>query len=303
MKYTKPPLTFDEQIALLKSRGLEIPDDAKAKHRLAHLNYYRLRAYWMELEGPKRPNGEHSFPEGEDLEKAHTLYVFDRSLRLLVMDAIEQVEVSVRTQWAYHLANRHHDPHAFLNPALFQDGREHSFGLEALQKEFARSRETFIEHYRKTYDDPPLPPIWVMCEVMSLGQLSRWMSNLKLRADRQAIADTYDLDEQILCSFLGHLTYVRNLCAHHSRLWNRQFTITMRIPTKRPRHALSWFNRSAERRLYNTLAMLAVILQRIEPETDWPRRLQALIDRFPDIRLAAMGFPDDWRTFHLWIGH
>lgn len=300
MKYTKPPLTFDEQVALLKSRGLVIADDAKAKHRLSHLNYYRLRAYWMEMEGPKGPNGEHSFSDGEDLERAYTLYLFDRSLRLLVMDAIEQIEVSVRTQWAYHLAIRHNNPHAFLDPSLFRDERKHKTGLDTLKEEYSHSRETFIEHYRNTYDDPALPPIWAMCEVMSLGQLSRWISNLKFRADRQAIADTYDLDEQILCSFLGHLTYVRNLCAHHSRLWNRQFTITMRIPGKRPHHALAWFNRAAERQLYNTLAMLAVLLARIEPETYWSSRLQALIDHFPDIRLAAMGFPDQWRSFPLW---
>ncbi len=299
MKFTKPPLTLDGQIALLKARGMAIQDEPKAKHHLAHLNYYRLRAYWMGMEGPKTSTGDHSFAAGADLNRALDLYAFDRSLRLLVMDAVEQLEVSVRTQWAYHFSNAH-GAHAFLDPSKFLDPIEYSFGITELVKENKRSKETFIKHYRDNYNEPVLPPIWAMCEVMSLGQLSRWVSNLKHRTDRQAIADTYDMDEQFLCSFLGHLSYVRNLCAHHGRLWNRQFTITMRIPSKRPARALGWFNPQTTRQVYNTLAMLAIMLTAIEPSSDWPKRIRGLMDRFPNASAHAMGFPNNWKTFAIW---
>lgn len=299
MKFTKPPLTFDQQIAHLTSRGLLIPDVEKAKHRLAHLNYYRLRAYWLGMEGPKGPNGEHVFQPSANIENALVLYAFDRSLRLLVMDAIEQVEVSVRTRWAYHLS-LNYGPHAYMDASAFRNPAAYQRCLDGLKEEINRSQETFIDHYRKTYTDPPLPPIWAACEVMSFGQLSRWISNLKLRRDRQRIADPYDLDEKVLCSFLHHLTHVRNLCAHHSRLWNRRFTITMQIPTSRPGNALGWFNASADRQVYNTLVMLGVLTKVIDPDSLWSCGIRVLLDGSPQADPAAMGFPLDWRSLPIW---
>lgn len=299
MKFTKPPLTFDQQIAHLASRGLLIPDVEKAKHRLGHLNYYRLRAYWLGMEGPKGLNGEHVFQPGAGIETALALYAFDRSLRLLVMDAIEQVEVSVRTRWAYHLS-LNYGSHAYMDASVFRNSAAYQRCLEGLKEEINRSQETFIDHYRKTYTDPLLPPIWAACEVMSFGQLSRWISNLKQRKDRQQIANPYDLDEKVLCSFLHHLTHVRNLCAHHSRLWNRRFTITMQIPTSRPGHALGWFNASADRQVYNTLVMLGVLTKVIDPDSLWSCGIRVLLDGSPQADPASMGFPLDWRSLPIW---
>ena len=300
MKYTKPPLTFEAQIALLKSRGMTIPDESGARQALAHLNYYRLRAYWMRMEGPKGSAGEHCFLPSSGFDQALKLYSFDRSLRLLVMDAIEQVEVSVRTQWAHHLSLAY-GAHAYLDPAIFRKADAHQRSLIALEEEIGRSQETFIDHYQTTYSHPLLPPIWAVCEVMSFGQLSRWISNLKHRRDRQRIAEIYGLDERVFCSFLHHLTHVRNLCAHHSRLWNRRFTITMQIPSALPARAIAWLNVSADRQVYNTLVMLGVLLNTIDPGTIWPSRIRALLDGSPGVDPAAMGFPDTWRSCPLWV--
>lgn len=300
MKYTKPPLTFDAQIALLKSRGMAIPDEAGARQALTHLNYYRLRAYWMGMEGPKDGSGGHRFNADASFTQAMSLYAFDRSLRLLVMDAIEQVEVSVRTQWAYQLSQTH-GGHAYLDSAHFRSVETHQRSMVALKEEIGRSQETFIDHYQKTYTHPPLPPIWAACEVMSFGQLSRWVSNLKWRKDRQNIADIYDLDERVLCSFLHHLTHVRNLCAHHARLWNRRFTITMQIPLARPARACPSFNALADRQLYNTLVMLGTLVRTIDLGTTWPGRIRALLDVATGVNPSAMGFPDTWRSCPLWL--
>jgi abortive infection bacteriophage resistance protein len=300
MRYAKPPLPFGDQLAKLEARGLVIPDRQKALQALSHLNYYRLRAYWLGMEQPKGANGEHSFVAGASFDTALALYVFDRELRLLVMDAIEQVEVSVRTQWAHCLAVRY-GAHAFLDRSLFYNPNLYDRTLANLQEEIDRSQETFIGHYTATYDDPPLPPIWAVCEVMSFGQLSKWVGNLKNRQDRQAIADAYDLDESTLKSFLHHLTAIRNLCAHHSRLWNRRVTITMRIPAVRPRMARSWFNPAADRQIYNTLTMLSVMLKSIEPSTDWSKRIRALMEQSPAVQPQAMGFPTNWKTLSPWM--
>lgn len=299
MRYAKPPLPFGDQLDQLEARGLAIPDREQALRALSHLNYYRLRAYWLGMEQPKGCNGEHSFLPGSSFDTALALYVFDRELRLLVMDAIEQVEVSVRTQWAHYLSLQY-GAHAYLDRSLFFNPDLYDRTLANLEEEIGRSQETFIEHYKSTYDDPRLPPIWAVCEVMSFGQLSKWVGNLKNRQDRQRIADAYDLDERTLKSFLHHLTAIRNLCAHHSRLWNRRVTITMRVPTVRPSWALPWFNPAADRQIYNTLVMLGTMLRIISPATTWPGRIRALLDSASQVDPSAMGFPQAWRSQDIW---
>ncbi len=299
MQFAKPPLPFVDQLDQLESRGLTIHDRAGALRALSHLNYYRLRAYWLGMERPKGSGGEHSFVPGSTFDMALALYVFDRRLRLLVMDAVEQVEVSVRTQWAHHLAITY-GSHAYLDRSLFWNPDVYARSLVNLEEEIDRSQETFIEHYKANYQEPRLPPIWAACEVMSFGQLSKWVGNLSKRQDRQRIAEAYDLDEKTLKSFLHHLTAIRNLCAHHSRLWNRRVTITMKIPTVRPASALSWFNPPADRQIYNTLVMLGMMLRVIDPSTDWPHRVRALVDGAPIVDPAVMGFPTDWRSRGLW---
>ena len=258
-----------------------------------------MRAYWLAQEGPKQGDGSHVFQPEASFEEALALYVFDRKLRLLVMDAIERVEVSLRTQWAHGLALRY-GAHAYLNPALFKSSYLHQRCLAQLQEEVGRSQETFIEHYRTTYSDPAPPPLWAACEVMSFGQLSKWVGNLKFRADRQTIASVYNLDERILVSFLHHLTTVRNLCAHHARLWNRRFTITMQVPREAPHEVLSWFHPPADRNLYNTLVMLGWFLRTVSPGSSWAKRVTELVQARPQTQVASMGFPADWKRLTLW---
>lgn len=277
---------------------MAVPDELRALGCLGHINYYRLRAYWIHMEGPKDPaTGDHCFQPGASFEDALALYVFDRKLRLLTLDAIERIEVSVRTRWANHLA-RAYGPHAHLDASHFRNRNQHARSLEDLSKEMDRSTETFIKHLTTAYDEPP--PIWAACEVMSFGQLSRWISNLKLRQGRKAIATAYGLDAQVLVSFLHHLATVRNLCAHHNRLWNRRFTVTMQVPQHLPPALAACFNPAADRNLANTLAMLAVMLRAASPGTSWPRRVKDLILATPHADPAAMGFPARWQTQSLW---
>ncbi len=296
MQFTKPATTFDEQIQKLEERGMQVPDYARARHYLAHLNYYRLGAYWLPFEAD---HAAHKFKPGTDFEDVLGLYVFDRELRLLVMDAIERFEVSLRTQWAYYLAHAY-GPHAYLEKALFANQKQYRISISKLKKEIAQSHETFIKHYVNTYTEPECPPLWAAVEVMSLGQLSMFYNNLKHRADRNHIAQIYDLDEVVITSFLHHLTIVRNLCAHHSRLWNRASTFIFKIPKQGDSKLLNSFNRSGNRKLYNTLVMLEYLMERISPGTHWKQRLMQLFIDHPVATSEAMGFPNNWQTLPIW---
>lgn len=305
MTFSKPPLSVADQVKLLASRGMEIVDTAEATHYLTHINYYRLRAYWLPFEivdAAEEGNGQHCFQSGTRFVDVIAIYQFDRALRLLLLDAIERIEISLRSRWANYLslnygAFAHDDAGIFQRQDMWQRCRDE------LGKEFQRSHETFAKHYQERYDHLTTPPIWVSCELMTIGHLSRWIQNLCKPHDRQAIADNYGLDEVVLVSFLHHLTIVRNHCAHHGRIWNRRLTVKMRLPTKKPAElAGGVFNRepSAHGRLYNTLAMLAYLLRGISPDSQWRRKLIELLDSCPQASTTVMGFPKGWRSLPLW---
>ncbi|MCB1977707.1 MAG: Abi family protein, partial [Nitrosomonas sp.] len=139
------------------------------------------------------------------------------------------------------------------------------------------------------------------CELMTIGHLSRWIKNLRKPHDRQAIANTYQLDEKVLVSFLHHLTIVRNHCAHHGRIWNRRLTMKMRLP-RRPVALMKEFNHDARAhgQLYNTLVMLAFLLRCISPESLWRNKLIALINSCQQASVDMMGFPAGWQSLSLW---
>jgi len=297
MQYTKPPLFIDQQIDLLISRGMRIDNRDRATRYLNHINYYRFRAYWLPFE-EKSDETEHQFKLGTTFDDALNLYLFDRKFRLLVMEAIERIEISFRTRFAHELSLKY-GSHAYLDAEHFKQPQAHRQHMGTLKAEIKRSQETFIQHYIETYNDPELPPIWAICEVMSFGQLSQWFKNLKYRADRKAIASIYGIDEIILGSFMHHLTHVRNLSAHHSRLWNRRIVFTMSIPTL-PVTLAKQFNPEEERNIYNTLVMLGYLLKLISPGTSWIDRMRKLVEEYVPDTTAAMGFPKSWRDLPLW---
>ena len=291
--FAKPATTHAQQVALLQQRGMVIEDPAAAEFYLQHLNYYRLGAYWLPFEAD---HATHTFKPGTHFAQVLDLYVFDRELRLLVLDAIERVEVSVRSQWAYQLAHQH-GPHAHLDVTLAFKPHLWQTNIDKLSDEVGRSDEAFIKHLQNTYSES-LPPVWAVCEVMSLGLLSRWYNNLKPMPTRRAIAAAYGVDEKVLESWLRHLSLVRNTCAHHSRLWNREFTITPLLPRNKPAGLAAQFH-VGSRKLYNALVILLHCMDVIAPQHHWRSRLKGLIARH-GLSVAAMDFPANWQNLPIW---
>lgn len=291
--FAKSPKTLAQQVTSLESRGMIIGDQEQAKFHLKHLSYYRLRTYWQPFELGTNNN---QFRSGTKFQDVLDLYIFDRELRLLVFDAIERIEVSVRSQLAYQLAHLH-GAHAHLERNLFQD-RFWSKNLSDLEHEVNRSQEDFIQYYQQIYSEI-LPPIWVVCEVMSFGSLSKWFSSIRLSATKTAIAKPYSIKAAQLKSWLGHLSIVRNLCAHHSCLWNREFTVKPKL-IRNPRHLLAQnFSPSSPSKIYNTLVISLYLLDQISPTHQWGKDLVALIKTCPQ-PLSAMGFPSNWQNRTIW---
>lgn len=151
MKYTKLPITIEEQVDKLKARGLKFDSEDKARNYLSNISYYRLRAYTY----PFQDNVQENQPFNIEVtfEQIIELYVFDRKLRLLIFDAIEKIEVALRTQIIYHFALSN-GSHWQLKPELYRDPMRFANHLDSLQKEIDRSNETFIDHYKNKYTHP-----------------------------------------------------------------------------------------------------------------------------------------------------
>ena len=282
--FVKPFLTIEQQINQLKSRGMNFHDEEKAKYYLENLNYYRLGGYWLIFE---KNHELHEFKDNTYFEDVLNLYIFDRELRLLLLDAIERIEVSIRSKLAYHLAEGF-GSHAHLKPEIFSSSLKYEKTFSKLKAEIDRNKsEIFIKHHLDKYNEE-LPPIWVSVEVMTMGQISNWYSNIKDRKYKQVISKYYGLDEKILSSFLHHLTIVRNTSAHHSRVWNRKFTIDFVLPNL-PKELNKKFNTFSRKYLYNTLVMCEYLLNIISEDSSWKKRLDDLILKH-NIDVKRMGF-------------
>lgn len=139
---------------------------------------------------------------------------------------------------------------------------------------------------------------------MTLGQFSRWYSNLRHKSLRARVAKAYGMDESVLASFLHHLTIIRNICAHHGRLWNREVTFAMELPRTKPDWLVPNFETGKDpqqppRRIYNTLVMLAFLMDQICPGHHWKGRLKDAIDHH-GIDTGSMGFPSDFHSRSIW---
>ena len=296
--YRKPALTFDQQLDLLSKRGLVINDKDYALSKLKAISYFRLSAYSY----PFRIRDEHSnimsnFIQGANFGEVIKLYEFDRHLRLLVMDAMEMMEVYIRTLIAYHLGHTY-GPFGHTDASNFHSTFDHAQWLEKIEEEVKRSNDTFIKHYKRKYSGFPDLPIWMSAEVMSLGSLSFGYTGLK-NDDKRAISRQLGLHHYKLKDWLHKLTYVRNVCAHHSRLWNRSLSIRPATTRGRARNQSTTLRND---RIFFILLVLRYLLKTTDDGDRWRQRCTDLIDPIAQQRRwrLAMGLPEDWKKHPIW---
>jgi abortive infection bacteriophage resistance protein len=296
MKYKKLPITISEQVAKLKERGLKFKDEAKAQNNLSNISYYRLRAYTYPFQNNLLDN--QPFNGDVTFEQIIELYVFDRKLRLLIFEAIEKIEIALRTQIIYHFALKY-GSHWQLKPELYRDPMRFANHLDSLQKEIDRSNETFIEHYKNKYTNPTEPPSWMSLEVSSMGLLSKIFANLKKSPEKLAITSHFGLkDVSVIENWTLCFSTLRNICAHHGRVWNRRL-IQIKLPTH-PTHLFLKNKSIYANKLYATLSCIEYVLQRISHGSTFSKKLKDLMKNCPLAQIKEMGFPKNWLDEELW---
>ena len=308
MFYDKPATTIDDQVALMSGRGMA-GEEALMRRWLKTVGYYRLSAYWLPFELPPSPGQTRTkiFQPGTMFETIVDIYVFDRKLRLLVMEGIERIEIALRSRWTNRLTLAH-GAHAHLDVSAFESGYDHISLLSALATRAKDSKEVFVEHYRQKYAEPFIPPLWVMTELMTFGELSRWFALTKDLKVKSAVAKDLGLpSREVLEGTLQLLAYIRNICAHHGRLWNRQ--TVKRLPNiKRFRQDLVVIETPTGQGtqaqpanfIYNALVVLVHMLRQQSADTSFAHRVAALVKTRSADQRRAMGFPADWEERPCW---
>lgn len=323
-RHPKSWKSFDDQLDALISRGLIVEDRERALNYLKRIGYYRLSGYWFPFrqvaehcpltdthQKPKKIKVERIrldyFRDGASFQNAIDLYVFDKKLRLIALDALERVEVALRVDIAHLLGEK--DRFAYLSPVHFHRRFAEDLQVDCLTRHhkwlskqaglISRSKEEFIEHNVRRYGRPI--PIWVSCEVWDFGAMSTLYDGMK-EEDQDRISQRYGVSNgRIFATWLRSLNYLRNICAHHSRLWNKNVVDQPKLPSRTEVAFVATFegNPHLRARPYLLFRILLHLLKTVNPASSWADRVSATLKGFPDLEhiglnLGGMGVEPDW---------
>jgi abortive infection bacteriophage resistance protein len=319
MKEDKPWKSFSDQLAILTDRGLQVDNKAAALNYLDRIGYYRLSGYWysfrqleinLDDEGRLIHQRLDQFIDKSHFEDAVKLYVFDKKLRLLALDALERIELSIRVDIAHLLGEQ--DIHAHENPALFhghfsrqvitkgkgKGKTRHQLWIERYEQMLFRARrEPFVEHYRNKYGRLP---IWVAIEIWDFGLMSKLYAGMK-PSDQLVIAMKYGAaNGKAFAGWLRSLNFIRNVSAHHSRLWN--INVLERSAVLQNDEFWQQLNNA---RPFFYFCLMKRLMDVICPNSGWSTRFLDLLNEFPEVgckavSLADFGLLEDWGEWSLW---
>ena len=307
----KPWKSIDEQMDLLGRRGMSFHDGELARNFLERVGYYRLSGYFYPFrKTDDRGSRTDDFLEGSRFEDVVAMYVFDRKLRLLTMDAIERIELAVQVDIAYQLGRS--DPFAHHNPALVhrnalrkyrrRNGRPTSRYQEWItryEELVSRSgKEACVRHNLEKYGRLP---IWAAIQIWDFGSMSKFFAMMR-HQDQGVIAGKYGIEAKHLQSWLRSLNFIRNVTAHHGRLWNCAIIERAKLP--RNPVELRALDGS---RPFLYFCLMKHLLDVISPGASWGERFIAHVDSFPApanaaVSLRDMGVPEKtvWKQWPLW---
>lgn len=288
MEYNKPALNINQQIELLKSRNLIINNYEYAESILNNITYYRLSSYFKFFQTNDK------FKDNTTFESVINLYNFDKELRSLIFENIRLIEISLRTKICLHMCTKY-GTHWFNDKDNFKNEKSYLCTLSILKAEKESQKDTFIRYYTNKYKTPEMPPFWMFTEVLSMGDLSKILNGINLKDLKQIAKDlTPDYyTAPVLTNWIHVLATIRNICAHHSRLWNRE----LKIKFSKPQKIVEWdLNKVKLDNVYAVCFVLSILLK-YHPCSNFDTELNCLLKRYPDIDITRMGFPENWTSF------
>lgn len=297
----RPFLLLPDQINILRQRGLTVNDLNETNHYLAHVGFFRLADYWQFLQNDSIRN---TFISGASFDQVIELYDFDRELRLLLLDALERLEVSFRAIMI-NIMCPIHGSNWFVDKRLFFEEERLNVVIETINRELERSDENFVKLHDKRSSGFDHPPAWETLTILSFGTLSKIYRNIRDDInEKREIAKIYGLpSERWLQSWMQVISILRNFCAHHSLICYRMY---LSRPKEIRRTKLPWIKNIPDgsnvesRQLYYQLCIVRYLLHTASPGNDFSYRLMELFVKYRGIDLERMGFLENWDEEDLW---
>ncbi len=274
---------------MLLARGLQ-SDRKKLIIVLKSINYYRLSGYLCLF----REKESNFFKKNTNLAQILKIYEFDKSLRFLLFEGLKKIEVYFKTTVAYCFSHKF-GCFEYENEENFPKMTKKEFKSFFLRvkRETDRSKEVFVTHFFEKYGRfHKILPIWMAVELFSFGSISLFFEGLDNSLKRE-IASSFGVHHLVLTSWMKNFCYVRNLCAHHSRLWNRKLAIRPKIPKNCKDWRDSGFRND---KIFLTILLMKMIVDKIDFSSDWSDKMKKMLVEGEEF-LEKMGFPSDWREY------
>lgn len=314
----KPFKSYADLVGLLAARGMVIEDPVRAERKLSQVGYYRLSGYWypcrmndVDASGLTKkcpvsnaPIRLETFLPDTTFNNVFALYLFDKRLRLALLDAIERIEIHIRSVVAHEMG--YHNPCAyadssFIEPYYLKQYTDKNNVIRSpawdtwsdkLSRKLSESKEECIVWHRKKN---MLMPFWVIIEAWDFGMLSRYYKMLSKKYQLRIAGRLGCSQASELKSWLNEINIIRNRCAHHSRTWNQKNGNAISVKSiSEP--WVAHLDANACSRIYSIICIIWHLVQKIGPSSQWLRTVADIIDSkptLPNCDYKAMGFPDD----------
>lgn len=281
----KPAISIQDQIALLRKRGMIIDNVARAEEFLTSNQYYRLNIYFHKL-----MDARDHFPYGTSFNQLMSIYANDSWLRNRILTLLEPIEIRMRTQTSYYLGITYGSD-AFYQPQLSKNEAYRQQIVDNFLKEVARnSDDSVIRHHNLVYGSRY--PIWVVIEYLSFNTLSKYYSNLRETDKKQIARHSFHINDNILGNWLHVLSVLRNICAHYGYLYGREYTLRPKL--------LKEFNWDPTKNYH--LFALCLIMRKLSNKIDWQNFIYTIVERLrtnQSFQLQSYGFPENWEVYLL----
>ena len=216
--------TIDEQIALLKERGMIFDNEEKAKEILEDVGYYRLGFYWYHFQ--KNPKKRHLFQENTHFSTIIDLYYLDVDLRFLLIKVLSRIEINLRTHIIYAVSNHYKE-----NPTWFSDekivGNQYLSTFDNFYNEIKINNHIITKHHN-CYPKDRYAPAWKTLEYMTLGSLYKLFCSLQEKNVKKQIASKYKIRNiRVFDNYFKIIRNIRNICSHTRVLYNLRYHETI----------------------------------------------------------------------------
>lgn len=296
IKFIKPACTLDQKIKLLQDRWLIIENVNDAKHDLQHIGYFRMTGYFKFFQKIVDDKQTDVFIEKTTFKQVLNLYIFDRKLRLLTLDAIEKIEVSFKANINDYMSEKFWC-FWFLDESLFslekQENKDlHKWFIDIVKRIQKDEKAIYVKEYFKKYDEKFLPG-WMVFEELTIGNISTILNILKSEHSKE-ISKNYNAYYVDVRKWLNLITQVRNISAHHSRLWNNGYKVRPRVQDTmfKGKFILEELNGKQEVKsnYYNSFLIIDYLLNSINKWLSWTDDLKSLFAEYPEVPKEKMWF-------------